>query len=114
MKTRYLITASCFDKKGKLLSVANNSYTKSHPKQKHYAIKAGQGYRQTLHAEIAALIRSKGKTVHTLLVQRFDSSGNPKLASPCPVCMEAIREYGVKRVVFTTDQGKEEFYIKEK
>lgn len=111
MKTRYVITASCFDKKGRLISVGTNSYSKSHPEQKRYAIKAGQSYRQTLHAEIAALIRSKGKPVHTLLVQRFDSKGNPKLSFPCPVCLEAIKDYGVKKVIYTTDQGKEELYI---
>lgn len=111
MKTRYVITASCFDKKGRLISIGNNSYNKSHPEQKRYAIKAGQEYRQSLHAEIAALIRSKGKDVHTLLVQRFDSKGNPKLAYPCPVCMEAIKEYGVKKVIYTVDSGKEEIYI---
>lgn len=57
------------------------------------------------------MIRSKGKDVHTLLVQRFDSKGNPKLAYPCPVCMEAIKEYGVKKVIYTVDSGKEELYI---
>lgn len=111
MKTRYVITASCFDKKGRLISVGNNSYNKSHRIQAMYAMKAGEPLKINLHGEIQALINAKGKDVHTLLVQRFDSKGNPRLAKPCKVCELAIRDYGVKKVIYTTDQGKEEYFI---
>jgi deoxycytidylate deaminase len=111
MKTRYVITASCFDKKGRLISTGQNSYSRSHPLMKHFSTIAGQPYREKIHAELAALIRSKGKEVHTVLVQRFDANGNPKLAMPCKVCMLAIKAFGVKRIIYTTDSGKEELYI---
>jgi tRNA(Arg) A34 adenosine deaminase TadA len=33
------------------------------------------------------------------------------LAMPCKVCMLAIKAFGVKRIIYTTDSGKEELYI---
>lgn len=111
MKTRYVITASCFDRKGRLISVGTNSYKKSHPLQAYFARKVGEPFKTNLHAEVHALIQSKGKQVHTLLVQRFDSQGNPKLAKPCKICQEAMRAFGVTKAIYTTESGKEELYI---
>ena len=52
-----------------------------------------------LHAEIAAIIRAKGKAIHKIVVKRYDKSGRLMLAKPCPVCQLAIKEAGIKVVV---------------
>lgn len=99
-KKRYNITAFAYDKKGKLLSVGKNSYTKTHPLQAKYAIKADRPLSIYLHAEIAAMIKARGK-IHRIVVTRFDHKGKPKLARPCPACQLALHDYGVKHIEHT-------------
>lgn len=101
MKQRFKIIARCFDKRGRVLSEATNNYTKSHPIQAHFARIAGQPERIYLHAEIAAILRAGDKPIHRIEVLRFDSLGNPVLAKPCPVCMEAIKAYGISDVIWS-------------
>ena len=57
MKARQFIIAKCYDKRGQLLSVGVNSYTKTHPLQAYFAKKVGHSERQFLHAEIHAFYR---------------------------------------------------------
>ena len=38
---RYFILAKCYDKRGKLLSTAFNSYERTHPVQKYFDATAG-------------------------------------------------------------------------
>jgi deoxycytidylate deaminase len=57
--------------------------------------------KQYLHAEVAAIIRSKGRDIHKIKIERYDSEGNPKLAAPCPVCQLAIKMAGIKFVEHT-------------
>lgn len=76
-------------RRNRVCSTGFNSYTKTHPRQNHYARLAGQPKREYLHAEIAALLRSP-RDVDTLFVCRFDKQGNPVPAAPCPVCSLAI------------------------
>lgn len=111
-KKRYVITASAFDKRGRLICTANNSYQKSNPKQKQFSILAGMSdQRIYLHSEIACLIKARGAEVHTLKIERYDSQGSPKLAWACPSCQLFIKEYGVKRVIFTTEEGFKEWVV---
>jgi len=101
MSTKYLITAEIYDRKGNLLSVGRNSYTKTHPLQKRYAIKANQPQKQYLHAEIAALIKCRSLDVYKIVIKRVDKNGNTRLAAPCEVCQLAIKEAGIKRIEYT-------------
>lgn len=57
------ITATIYDKRGKIIAIGKNSYIKTHPKMKEYAIKNSEPYKQVLHAEIAALIKCKKNTI---------------------------------------------------
>lgn len=98
MKTRYSIRAFCFDKRGRLLSVGKNSYTKTHPIQKYFAQKVGKPECEFLHAEIDAILKAKGKQIHKLVIERFSRKGERLNASPCPICEEAIRAYGIINV----------------
>ena len=100
MSRRYEIKALAYDKRGKLLSVGLNSYTKTHPLQALLGRKAGKPNAIYLHAELAALLKSK-EQVHKLVVLRYDKDGKPAMAKPCPACQLAITHYGVKHVEHT-------------
>jgi len=103
MKTRPVLTARTFDKKGRLLSTATNSYNKSHPIQAYFAERVGHPARIYLHAEIAAIIKADDKKIHKLVITRFDPrTHKPLNAAPCPICREAIRAYGIQLVSYTT------------
>lgn len=97
-KQRQSITAYAFDKKGRLLSVGHNSYTKTHPLQLWYAKRCGLDNKMFLHAEMAALIKTRGRKVHKLVIVRVGKDKSLLNAAPCPVCQLAIKEFGVKVV----------------
>jgi deoxycytidylate deaminase len=100
-RKQFSVTATCYDKKGKVLSVGHNNYKKTHPLQAYFACKVGLNEKIFLHAEIDALIKSTSSDIHKILVERFDSKGNPANAEPCAVCKSAIAAYGVKYVEYT-------------
>jgi deoxycytidylate deaminase len=95
-KKRYSIQATCYDHRGKIISTAQNSYTKTHPIQSHFASLAGQPERKYLHAEILALIRAGDKKIHSLKIFSLNGMSKP---FPCPVCQKAIESWGVKKVI---------------
>ena len=97
---KHIVKASVFDRKGKIISEAYNSYTKTHPVQYNYAKQCGEPYKIYLHAEIAAIIKAKGKG-YKIIVERFNDEGVPLLAKPCHICMLAIKEAGIKRIEYT-------------
>lgn len=100
MSRRYEITAIAYDKRGKVLSVGRNSYTKTHPLQAHYGRKSGRPNAIYLHAELRALLLAR-EQVHKLVVLRYDKDGKPAMAKPCPACQLAIREFNVRQVEYT-------------
>ena len=103
MKIRPILTAYCYDKKGKLLSTATNSYKKTHPIQAYFAEKVGHPAKVYLHAEIAAIIKAGDKKIHKLVITRFNPRTFKALnAAPCPICQEAIKAYGIPHVTYTT------------
>lgn len=82
------------DKRGRIVAEGQNSYTKTHPTQKMIACCVGLPDKEYLHAEMQAIIRSRGEGSN-IYIARVDSKGNPKLAKPCPVCEHAIlNEHG--------------------
>lgn len=104
-KKRYVITASAFDSKGHVIATRTNQYNKTHPLQKHFAILAGEPYKEALHSEIACLIACKDTPVGKMVILRYDASGKLKLAKPCKVCTLALKTYGVREVYYSTEQG---------
>ena len=99
-KRRFSITALAYDRKGRLLSAGTNSYIKTHPLQAKYAKLSKRPQAIYMHAEIAALIKARGK-IHKMVVTRFDTMGNPVNAKPCPACTLALKDYGVKVIEHT-------------
>ena len=98
---RYRIAAAVLDKQGRVLSTGTNSYMKTHPKQKEYAEKVAQHHKSFLHAEISALVKVKNGTPYKMVVVRVGNNGDLRLAEPCPICKEAIRQAGIKVVEYT-------------
>lgn len=99
-RRQFRVIARALDKKGRILSTRTNTYSTSHPQQKHFAVKAGRPDAIFLHAEIATLLTAK-KEVHTLLIARINHNGDPVPAKPCEICKIAIQEYGVKEIYHT-------------
>lgn len=100
----FKVAAFLTDKRGNVLSKGVNSYTKTHPTQAEYAGRTGNEYRIYLHAEIAALVKSKKKPYAIYIARKFKND-EFALARPCPVCSLALKEAGVKKIVYTTDEG---------
>jgi tRNA(Arg) A34 adenosine deaminase TadA len=98
---RHVVTAHAYDKKGRLLSRAANSYVKTHPLQAFYAKRAGKPHAIYLHAEIACLLLAGTVPVHTLYVERYHADGSPALAKPCPICQLAIADWNIPHVEYT-------------
>jgi hypothetical protein len=101
MKTRQELIATVYDRRGRILSIGRNHYTKTHPTQARYAARANMPHRMFLHAEISALVKCKSGDAYKIKIERYDSKGNPKLARPCPVCELAIKEAGINLVEYT-------------
>jgi deoxycytidylate deaminase len=89
------IRATTYDKRGRVISIAKNSYTKTHPIQARHASKTDQDYRIYLHAEILAIIRAKGKPIHKIRIEKQNRT-ELKLMKPCSICLLAIKEAGIK------------------
>ena len=102
MTTRQVLTAVIYDKRGRVISVGQNSYVKTHPLQAKHAAEVGLPDKQFLHAEIHAIVRCKDLSkAHKIFVSRWDKKGNPMLAKPCPVCMSAIETAGIELIEHT-------------
>jgi deoxycytidylate deaminase len=102
-KKRYQdMTAIIYDKRGRVLSIGKNNYTKSHPLQARYSKMVGEEKKIYLHAEIAAIIRCRNlERAHKIFVARAGKDGGYAMAKPCPACMTAIKESGIKIIEHT-------------
>lgn len=112
-RKKYELLATCFDSKGRAICTRPNSAHKTHPLQKMVSVKAGMSEkREILHAEVHSLLASRNSRgvskVHSVLVQRFDSLGNPALAKPCLSCMLALKMFNVRILRYTTCSGIKE------
>lgn len=66
-----------------------------------------------LHAEVDALVRSgrEDLTGAEIYVYREDRNGSLAMCKPCSVCAASIAAAGINRVIYTTPNGIEEYYI---
>lgn len=111
-RRRYEIIATTFDKKGRVIASAVNEYHRSHPLFKHFAVLAGESDQKIFkHAEFSAVLKSGDKEIDSILVQRFDLQGKPKLAKPCKTCQVMLKAMGVKTVRYTTEEGVKEYEV---
>ncbi len=98
-RRKYTLTATIYDKRGRVLSREQNSYRKTHPLQSAFSKKYGNGHQIFLHAEIHALIKLKDwSKAYKIKVERYNKDGTPALAKPCKVCSEALQGAGIEIV----------------
>lgn len=113
-RKRFELISTTFDKRGIPITTQRNSYSKSHPLQFYFSKKAGlHEDRVYLHSELNACIKSNGRKIYSILVQRFDADGNPADARPCPSCIEALKAYGVQKAMWTTKYGIKEELVED-
>lgn len=113
-KKRYKVFATAFDKKNNVIGQGVNEYKRSHPLMKKFAMEAGEPCEKIyIHAELAAVLSAGKKNIHKVLVQRFDSNGNPALAKPCKTCQCMLKTFGVKIVQYTSAHGVVQEYVKD-
>jgi len=101
MKKFPKITATVYDKRGRVLSTGINSAIKTHPEQSRLASIAGLPQKVYLHAEIAALIRVRYGVPYRIMIERYGKQGEPRLAKPCLICELAIQQAGIRRIEYT-------------
>ena len=100
--TKHNLKAIIYDRKGRVLSIGQNSYIKTHPYQASLAKSVSLPEKIYLHAEINAIIKCPDLSrAYRIFISRFDQAGTARLAKPCPVCDEAIRLAGIKCVEYT-------------
>lgn len=98
--------AVALNAKGKVIGVGSNSYDKSHPLQKHFAMLAGESEKKIYqHAELAAVLSSGKKHVHTIYIQRFGKEKNMLNARACASCLLMLKAFGVKYMRYTHPDG---------
>jgi deoxycytidylate deaminase len=91
-----------------ILAVGVNT-AKTHPLQHKYnAFRGREITSPCMHAEINALTKLPhnydGKNA-VIYVSRVMANGTTGMARPCPGCMRALRDYGIKKVFYCTDAG---------
>ena len=96
------------DKRYNVLSVAGNTYVKTHPQQASWAKKRGSPDKQCLHAEMRAAIMlaksGKANSAKFLYVAAVSLSGNILCAKPCMVCQMMLDEQFPNIEVFHTGE----------
>lgn len=96
------ITAIIKDKRGRVLSIGKNSYTKSHTLMHTHANKVGLPHKIFLHAEADAVIKCKDLSkAYKIEVYRFNNEGKPLLAKPCVVCESLLKSTPIKIIEHT-------------
>lgn len=94
------------DKRHNVLSVAGNTYIKTHPQQASWAEKRGVPHKQCLHAEMKSsiMLAKSGKAgkAKYLYIAAVSTSGNVLCAKPCAVCQLMLDESFPEINVFFT------------
>lgn len=88
--------------------------TKTHPKQMRYnryrnIRDAATPMMPTLHAEIDCINQLKRANVDyskvKLYIYRELKDGRKGMCRPCPACMRAIKDLGIRQIYYTTESG---------
>lgn len=94
---------------GTIIGVGFNT-NKTHPMQKKYnRYRNGEIFIPKLHAEINYLNSIRYLDINfskvKLYIYRKRKSAKYGICRPCPSCMAAIKDLGIKHVYYTTDEG---------
>ena len=100
MRTKYHFKAIITDKKGKVLSIGENSYSKSHPFMAMWSKRLKDPKKIFMHAEIHAIIKCKDLSkAKYIRIYRVHDNGDYELTKPCVICASAIEEAGLEVVL---------------
>lgn len=102
----------CIIKKKEIISTGFNK-NKTHPLQfKYNKFLSYDVKKPKLHAEMDALIKAgKDAKGGTLYIFRRGNDNLYRISKPCKACMKFIRDSGIKRVVYTTENGIKEIIL---
>lgn len=106
-KTHVGCVAVC---QGQVIALGFNC-NKTHPKQHYYNRyrKQSDDMLPKLHAEISCLNQLKNLNINfskvKLYIYRIRKDQPYGLARPCPSCMAAIKDLGIKDIFYTTNDG---------
>ena len=104
---------ACIIKKRQVISTGYNQ-NKTHPIQEKYNNKS-LTYKKSkakLHAEMDALIRAgKNSKGATLYIFRRGNDNIYRMSKPCNACMNYIKKCGIKRIVYTIENGIKEMTL---
>ena len=112
-KQKYCVAAIITDRQGKVLSIGQNSYEKTHPTQAMWAQLVERSEKVYLHAEMESIIKNKNshRGVFMYVARVRVKDGRMGLAKPCKTCTVAIlKGSNVERVYYTTNEQTIEYY----
>ena len=97
---------------GTIIGVGCN-LSKTHPLQKYYnkfrETTGNDHFNPTLHAEISCINSVRNMDIDfskvKLYVYRIRKDQPYGLSRPCPSCMAAIKDIGIRDIYYTTDNG---------
>ena len=103
MRQTQNITAIIYDKRGRVLSIGKNSYTKTHTLMYTLARQVHESTEKVyLHAEVNAILKCRElHNAHKILITRIKKDGSYGLAKPCKICERAIKLAGIEIVEHT-------------
>lgn len=89
-------------KKNKPLGIGYNNMSKTHPKSKTYG-----GF---IHAEFYAILQILNNRTDcrnsTVYLYRIKSDGSMGTSYPCSTCYKLLIEFGIRDIVYTSDEQK--------
>ena len=63
--------------------------------------------RKRLFLEACLVLRAGDAQIASILVERYDAHGHPRLAKPCKTCQQMLKAFGVQEIRYTTSHGIE-------
>lgn len=98
--------------KNKVIAAEYNT-TKTNPLQKEYNKLRGFEEEHTndgaIHSEMACLIRTRNMNIEwhkvSIFIYRQHKDDTLAYCRPCPACMKAIKDRGIKKIYYTTENG---------
>lgn len=98
--------------KNKVIASEANTM-KTNPIQKEYNRQRGfekdTPHNGSIHAEMACIVRTRYMDIDwakvSIYVYRELKDGTTAPARPCPACMTALKERGIKNIYYTTEYG---------
>lgn len=109
-KNQYVVTAYIKNKRGHVLAMGRNSYSKTHPRMVELGRKVGflNQEKKNIHAEIDAINKCKhlDKAYVIEIYVYSERSKTYRKSKPCPICSEAIKLAGIPYVNFQPKIGE--------